>query len=325
VITASYDFKIKVWNYETGEIVRTIDAHWLKINALIKLTNESVASCSDDQTVTVWNPFNGILINNFTSHSAAVILLIQMSNGFLASASADKNIKIWDPFGSSIVDIPNAHSDVITSIICLDDGSLASGSEDSAIKIWRSSDGQMLKQLPIYSRRVLHIAEASKKNIVAAYDDKFIKVWDKDTNNQVFSEEKDDDMELIQSKFEKYFAYSCGNLIEVRYPSGAFIQSMTHPTEVKSIQLLDSNTIISASTNLNIWNFVNGSYNDIPQPANITFTNILPNGYLAAGYENGTVRIWEMSSSSIKAVFYGHTAKIIGIVSSTGICLGFIY
>jgi WD40 repeat protein len=76
--------------------------------------------------------------------------------------------------------------------------------------------------------------------------------------------------------------------------------------------------MISASTNISTWNFVDDINSVIPQPASVTFTNILPNGYLAAGYENGTVRIWEIATASIKAVSYGHTDRIIGIVSSTG-------
>jgi WD40 repeat protein len=320
VITASNDLKIKVWNYETGNIVRTIDAHRLKINALIKLANESVATCSDDRTVTVWNPFNGILIKNFTKHSDAVTHLIQMTNGFLASVSADKNIKIWDPFGNSEIDISDAHSDSITSIICLNDGRLASGSRDSSIKIWDSSSGQMIKELPIYSRRVLHLAQVSLENIVAAYDDKFIKIWDKTSNTEVFSVEKDDDMSYIKSVYNQHFAYSCKNLIEVRNSSGSLIGSLTHPKNVNSFQFLSSNTIISGSTNIYTWNFVDNIKSDINQPVTVSFTDILPNDYLAVGYDNGTLLIWDIASATIKATSNGHTDRIIGIVSSTGFC-----
>lgn len=69
LVSGSYDGKLIWWNSETGEKVRTVDAHQRWIRAVVSTADGSrVASVADDMVCRVWEADGGRLIHELKGH-----------------------------------------------------------------------------------------------------------------------------------------------------------------------------------------------------------------------------------------------------------------
>lgn len=101
VASVSIDNAIKIWEISTTNYrcVFTINkAHQEKINKVISISSERLASCSDDATIKLWynNPSKKFkMINSLHGHINHVTSIIEV-NEKLISSSLDYNIKLWN-------------------------------------------------------------------------------------------------------------------------------------------------------------------------------------------------------------------------------------
>ena len=85
--------EIKIWNQNTGTLLRTLTGQTL---ALTTLSNGDLLSASVDNTIKIWNPNDGTLKRILTGHANGVWAFTTLSNGDLVSGSYQE-IKIWNP------------------------------------------------------------------------------------------------------------------------------------------------------------------------------------------------------------------------------------
>ena len=83
----------------------------------------------------------------FTTHDDIINSLVVLPNGDIASSSGDSTIKIWNTTTYECKKTLEGHTDWIRSLVVLRNGDLASGSDDSTIKIWNTTTGQCKKTL----------------------------------------------------------------------------------------------------------------------------------------------------------------------------------
>jgi WD40 repeat protein len=67
-----------------------------RVNTLIRINQNQVATASADFTVRVWNITSSALINTYNAHTASAYCLVVLPGGFLASGGYDSTIRIWD-------------------------------------------------------------------------------------------------------------------------------------------------------------------------------------------------------------------------------------
>ena len=65
------------------------------INALVLLSDGSLASGSSDKSIRIWNVQSGETMKILNGHNGAIFCLVALDNDSLASGSADKTIRIW--------------------------------------------------------------------------------------------------------------------------------------------------------------------------------------------------------------------------------------
>ena len=182
--------QIYVWNLDERNIEKEVDAHKSAIWALIKLSNNMIASGSSDKTIKIWN------IDNFEKpiilkgHNGTIFCLAELEKYKIISGSEDRTIKIWDILEKRKC-IQTIRSD--SKINCLhilpDPGFIITGGDDNLIKIWN-----------IYSELVTDILEGhectiwsitgltSDSSIIASgSSDNTIIVWDLQNLKRIFS------------------------------------------------------------------------------------------------------------------------------------------
>jgi F-box/WD-40 domain protein MET30 len=92
LITGSYDKTVKVWNLDTGEVIRTMKGHTRVVRAL-QFDQVMLVTGSSDRTLRIWNWRTGECLRVLEGHEDGVICL-NYDRNTLASGSADHTIKV---------------------------------------------------------------------------------------------------------------------------------------------------------------------------------------------------------------------------------------
>ncbi|KAF9125795.1 hypothetical protein BGW39_007136 [Mortierella sp. 14UC] len=134
VVSASGDKTIKVWSFETGECLRTLEGHARGI-ACIQFEGNVVVSGSSDQSIKIWDLSTGACVNTLAGHEGLVRTL-QFAGGRIISGSYDETIKVWDQTsGRLLTDLGGRHSHRVFKLQ-FDDSKIVSCSQDQKIIIW---------------------------------------------------------------------------------------------------------------------------------------------------------------------------------------------
>jgi platelet-activating factor acetylhydrolase IB subunit alpha len=146
--SGSEDYTIKIWDWELGELERTIKAH---LKAVLDVDfggprgNTLLASCSSDLTIKLWDPsdeYKCIRTLYGHDHSVSAVRFIPGSN-HLASASRDKTIRIWDSTTGNCVRTISGHADWVRDVSPSFDGQfLLSTGNDQTARIWDVQTGE---------------------------------------------------------------------------------------------------------------------------------------------------------------------------------------
>jgi F-box/WD-40 domain protein MET30 len=132
--TGSYDATIKIWDLETGQVLRTLTGHTMGIRCL-QFDENKLISGSLDKTLKVWNWRTGECISTYTGHSEGVIALHFDSN-ILVSGSVDNTARVWNFQNKSVFTL-RGHSDWVNSVK-IDSASrtIFTASDDCTVKLW---------------------------------------------------------------------------------------------------------------------------------------------------------------------------------------------
>lgn len=145
--SGSEDYTIKIWDWELGELERTIKGHTkavLDVDFGGPRGGTILASCSSDMTIKLWDPSDGYK-NTRTLHGhdhivSAVRFIPPGASGagnLLVSASKDNTLKMWDVTTGFCVKMIEGHTDWPRAVCPSSDGRylLSTGSDKSA-RLW---------------------------------------------------------------------------------------------------------------------------------------------------------------------------------------------
>lgn len=212
--TGSEDSTIKIWDWELGELERTVKGHTkgvLDVDYGGPRGSTLLASCSSDLTIKLWDPndeYKNIRTLPGHDHSVSAVRFIPSgaagapsSGNLLASASRDKTIRIWDVTTGYCVRTIRGHADWVRDVSPSFDGRwLLTVSNDQTARLWDTQSGDA-KTTFVGHEHVLeccafappaayqHLAtlaglkkappaSSSAEFVATAGRDKLIKLWD---------------------------------------------------------------------------------------------------------------------------------------------------
>ena len=147
--SGSEDCTIKIWDWELGDLERTIKGHTravLDIDFSSQRKGPLLASCSSDLTIKLWDPDNDYVNIRTLSghdHSVSAVRFLPTSENLLVSASRDTTIRIWDTSTGYCVKTIRGQCDWIRDISPSIDGKwLVSCGDNATSLIWDVSTGE---------------------------------------------------------------------------------------------------------------------------------------------------------------------------------------
>jgi platelet-activating factor acetylhydrolase IB subunit alpha len=154
--SGSEDYTIKIWDWELGELERTVKGHTkavLDVDFGGPRGGTLLASCSSDLTIKLWDPsdeYKNIRTLPGHDHSVSAVRFIPSgaagspsSGNLLVSASRDKSLRIWDVSTGYCVKTIRGHADWVRDVSPSFDGEyLLSAGNDNTARIWNTTSGE---------------------------------------------------------------------------------------------------------------------------------------------------------------------------------------
>jgi platelet-activating factor acetylhydrolase IB subunit alpha len=148
--SGSEDCTIKIWDWELGELERTIKGHTksvLDVDFGGPKGDILLASCSSDLTIKLWDPKNEYRnIRTLVGHDHSVSAIRFVSPSMphlLVSASRDKTLRLWDVSTGYCVKTVSGHNDWVRDVSTSFDGKwLLSGGNEKTGVIWDAFSGE---------------------------------------------------------------------------------------------------------------------------------------------------------------------------------------
>ncbi|MCJ1408891.1 protein with putative role during mitosis [Ptychographa xylographoides] len=155
--SGSEDTTIKVWDWELGELERTVKGHTkavLDVDYGGPRGGTLLASCSSDLTIKLWDPsdeYKNIRTLPGHDHSVSAVRFIPSgaagspaSGNLLVSASRDKSLRIWDVSTGYCMKTLRSHLDWVRDVAPSFDGRwLLSAGNDQTARLWDATTGDV--------------------------------------------------------------------------------------------------------------------------------------------------------------------------------------
>ncbi len=186
IATAGSDRTAKVWDANTGALIRTLTGHTNEVRGIAYSTDGGrIATASSDNTANVWDANTGTLIRTLTGHTRIVFGIAFSPDGNrIATASWDNTVKIWDAnTGALIRTLASLYSKKFHGVAYSPDGGrIATAGEDITATVWDANTGALLRRLTGHRNTVYGIAYSPDgSRIATSSSDNTAMVWDANT------------------------------------------------------------------------------------------------------------------------------------------------
>jgi len=162
---------------ETGECLRTIDAHTSFIYKILLISNDKFLTCSNNVIKMFDLNTYEELIRKFFGHGDIICGMDKLSNDRIVSFFYDGTIRIWDLYTKKCLKILRGHTRQVTSLSVISDDKIVSGSYKE-IKVWDVESEACLQTLNMgHNHFVKSIVKLSNEKMVSSDDDGKIIIW----------------------------------------------------------------------------------------------------------------------------------------------------
>ncbi|MBW4512813.1 MAG: WD40 repeat domain-containing protein [Scytonematopsis contorta HA4267-MV1] len=268
LVSGCADKTIKVWNLQTGILIRTLSGEVGEVSSVAVSPNGDLlavgSSAHPKSNVKVWNLATGKLLHTLLGHQKPVNCIAISPDGLILASGSNK-IKIWNlEKGDRICTL--WHSSPVHDAAISPDGTiLVSASSDQKIRLWNPKSGEPLRTLCGHTGEVTTVAISQDGlTLVSGSTDKTIKIWELDT--------------------------------------GKVRQTLIgHDLDIKSIALSPNGEILvsgSADQTVRIWHLDTGELLHVltGHSAGVNSVAFSPDGkFIASGSSDKTINIWQLA------------------------------
>lgn len=280
LFTGSYDTTIKMWDINTGEVIKTLESHSKGVKALV-FDEQKLITGSFDHTIKVWNYHTGQCISTYRGHTDSV-LSVDFYKKYIVSGSADKTIKIWNVETRTCYAL-RGHLDSVNSVqIHPKSLTVFSGSDDTTIRMWDLKTNKCLK---VFKGHIGQVQKVIPLNIPEDYD--LVKDYEDEDNEEGEDQEQGEEGDEDTDDFG-----------EIDYSD----ETRQYPTYMISASL--DNTI-------KLWNVKTGKcirtqFGHVEGIWDISADTFR----IVSGAHDRFTKIWDLQSGKCMNTFAGHNSPV---------------
>jgi len=191
--SGSEDGTIRVWNLDTGRMLRKLDGHTGGVYTVaICPDRQTLLSGSADGNIRMWNLLSGALLHVFTGPSGwtanVTSFAVSPDGRLLASGSRDKTIKFWNLTTGMMLRPLVGHTDTVWSVaFSPHDGQLlASSGADHTVRLWNLRTGMLIRSFSTQTASVHSVVfSPNGQLLVYGEGDQNIQFWNLRTGAQL--------------------------------------------------------------------------------------------------------------------------------------------
>lgn len=264
--SGSWDRYIKIWDAQTGQLMRNFEAHKSMVTALsFGLDNKTLTSGSWEPRIKIWDAVNGdeIAVMSHAVTEKVTALSYSPDHKLMAVAAFD-SIRLFDA-EKNFIRAFGGHTNTINEVCFSPDGKrIASASWDRTVRIWDVATGKCIKTLKGHLANVNSVSFGPDGNtIVSAADDGLVRICDGNTGE-------------FKANMNMETGITCAALA----PDGKYIAGGCTDGKIRIMELLTEKTV--------------KTFTGHTKP--LTKLEFSANGEnLASASEDMTIRIWDVT------------------------------
>jgi WD40 repeat protein/serine/threonine protein kinase len=188
-LSASDDTTIRIWDLETGQVIRTLTGHAASVMCIaVTADGKQALSGSWDGTIRLWDLDSGKPIRGFKGNWKNVKSVAISADGRFAMSGSDDNIiHLWDLEAGGEINSLTGHTDLVQSLAFSPDGRRAlSGGDDNSVRLWDLEEGKEIRRLEGHTDTVTSVAfAATGRWIMSGSSDKTARIWDPESGREL--------------------------------------------------------------------------------------------------------------------------------------------
>lgn len=333
LVTGSADKTIKIWDLESGILLRTIPVYY-EVSALaVDASGQLVYTAnSENGDLFVYRLSDGQRMATYRGKREIYSLLLTPDGELLITGSGDGHIQIRDTgTGRPVKTISTGkmtgvYFQIYAMAISRDGRLLATTGLGGDIMLWRLPDGEFLETFKAH-KRVVHALKISPegRHLISAGSDNSIRIWEISSGRmiRVLEGHPVDKYSSIRSLAidptgKKLFSGDTrGNIFTWDLQSGDLIDS--HQAHLKSVSDLtidpSGRFLVSASKDytLKVFEISTGRPSKQLTDHSFSMTAVAwhpTEKYLVAGGSDDAIRIWNLHAGRLYKTLTGHRGRI---------------
>lgn len=181
IATGSLDSTLKIWDAESGQERRSINAQSGAVQAIaLDPKGKTLVSAGIDGRLRTWNVESGIEGPKYEGIAGLIEVLAFSSDGkMLAAAGSEKKVWIFDTGTRRLVSTVEGHTATVAAIAFSPDGTLiASGGADKIIRISTVSTGKRVRELKDHTDPITALRfDATGTMLASGGQDNTVRLW----------------------------------------------------------------------------------------------------------------------------------------------------
>jgi WD40 repeat protein len=142
---------LQIYNYDTGDLIRTLIGHSNDVNSIEMLSEQFMSSGGEDNKVIIWDLSSYSIKYTLTGHTSPVTCVKRLSSNLIASGYYNGKIIIWNWLTGEQIFNLNGHMGPLgfNSLDLYDEQTLISGSRDQTVKLWNITNGALIRSINV--------------------------------------------------------------------------------------------------------------------------------------------------------------------------------